>query len=71
MLTNHPKVRLVIYILAIASLVASFFVVQFSPELATAFVSTSSVLGSVAGVTAIANWNNRPPPSDLSDVPDF
>lgn len=55
MLASHPTVRIVIYGLAVASQIVSFFVVINSPELAQAFVSASGVLGAVAGVTAISN----------------
>jgi len=52
---NYPIIRAVIYGLAVAAQVASFFVALYSPELAGAFVSASGVLATVAGVTALAN----------------
>lgn len=55
MFSNHPKIRIGIYCLAVASQIASFFVVLTDPDLAAAFVSTSTVLTSVAGVTAVSN----------------
>ena len=55
MFTDSPTVRKVIYGVAIASQVASFFLVISMPDLATAFVSTSGLLASVAGVTALSN----------------
>lgn len=55
MLTKHPRIRAGIYVTAIASQIAAFFVVIYSPEIADAFTSTAQLLAGVAGVTAIAN----------------
>lgn len=55
MFNDSPMIRRVIYALAIASNVASFFVILVSPELAVAFVSTSTLLTGVAGSTALSN----------------
>lgn len=55
MFTNSPRIRQIIYGLAIAAQIASFFVALINPDLATAFVSTAGVLAAVAGVTALAN----------------
>jgi uncharacterized membrane protein HdeD (DUF308 family) len=52
---NYPVIRVVIYILAVAAQIASFFVGIYSPELAGAFVSASGALATIAGVTALAN----------------
>lgn len=55
MLSNHPRIRVGIYVAAVAAQIASFFVTLYSPDLAQAFVSTSQVLAAVAGVTALTN----------------
>lgn len=55
MLTNYPKTRLGIYLVAIAAQVASFFVTIYSPEFAQAFSQTSDVLGALALGTAATN----------------
>lgn len=55
MFANSPTIRKVIYGLAIASQIASFFVALINPDLAAAFVSTAGVLSTVAGVTAYSN----------------
>lgn len=55
MFQNHPKVRVAIYGLAIASQIASFFVILVNPDLAVAFVSTAALLTTVAGVQALTN----------------
>lgn len=55
MLAKYPYVRVAIYLMGIASQIASFFVVIVNKDLATAFVSTSSVLAAVAGLTALTN----------------
>lgn len=55
MFSNSPTIRKIIYGLAIASQIASFFLVASFPELAAAFVATSGLLGSVAGITALSN----------------
>jgi hypothetical protein len=61
MLSSHPTARVVLYVAALIAQVASFFVALTSPELATAFVSTSTVLGAAAAGTALSNVN--PPPN--------
>lgn len=55
MFSNSPRVRQIVYGLAIASQVASFFVAIINPDLANAFVATAGVLSTVAGVTALTN----------------
>ncbi|MCU1440002.1 MAG: hypothetical protein JWP85_999 [Rhodoglobus sp.] len=55
MLSKYPAVRVAIYLLAVASQIASFFVFIVNKDLASAFVSTSSVLTAIAGVTALTN----------------
>lgn len=55
MLSNHPRIRVGIYVAAVAAQIASFFVTLYSADLAQAFVSTSQVLAAVAGVTALTN----------------
>jgi len=60
MFNDSPTVRKVIYAAAIVAQVASFFLVISFPELATAFVSTSGLLASVAGVTALSNITPKP-----------
>lgn len=59
MLTNYPKTRLGIYLLAIAAQVASFFVTIYSPEFAQAFSQTSDVLGALALGTAASNLSEK------------
>jgi hypothetical protein len=54
-LEQFPQVRVVLYVLAILTNIASFFVVIYSPELAQAFVSTSALLTTAAGTVAISN----------------
>lgn len=55
MLSSHPTARVVLYVAALIAQVASFFVAITSPELAAAFVSTSTVLGAAAAGTALSN----------------
>lgn len=55
MFSNSPRVRQIVYGLAIAAQIASFFVALYSPDLANAFVATAGVLSTVAGVTALTN----------------
>lgn len=64
MLAKYPYVRVAIYLLAVASQIASFFVVIVNKDLATAFVSTSSVLAAVAGLTALTNLTPAVPESE-------
>lgn len=62
MFSSSPRVRQVIYLLAIASQIASFFLTSAYPDLAAAFVLTSGVLTAVAGVTALSNVPATKPP---------
>jgi hypothetical protein len=55
MFSNNPRVRQIVYGLAVASQIASFFVAIVNPDLANAFVATAGVLSTVAGVTALTN----------------
>ena len=55
MLSQYPYIRVAIYVLAIASQIASFFVVLVDKDLALAFVSTSTLLTGVAGYAALSN----------------
>jgi hypothetical protein len=55
MLSSHPTARVVLYVAALIAQVVSFFVALTSPELAAAFVSTSTVLGAAAAGTALSN----------------
>lgn len=55
MLTQHPRIRIAVYVAALAAQIASFFVALSSPELGVAFVSTATVLSAAAGVTALSN----------------
>lgn len=55
MFTTHPKIRAIIYVLALASQIAAFFVRIYSPELGEAFTSTADLLAVAAGVTALTN----------------
>lgn len=55
MFASNPNLRIAIYLLAVASQIASFFVTLYSPDLAVAFVSTAGVLTALAGGTAISN----------------
>lgn len=55
MLTNYPRIRVGLYVAALVSQVASFFVAVVSIDLAAAFVSTAGVLSVAAGVTALSN----------------
>lgn len=59
MLTNYPKTRLGIYLVAIAAQVASFFVSIYSVEFAQAFSQTSDVLGALALGTAATNLADK------------
>lgn len=61
MLSSHPTVRLILYVAALIAQVVSFFVAIGSPDLAAAFVSTSTVLGAAAAGTAITNLSSSPP----------
>jgi len=55
MLSSHPTARVVLYVAALIAQIVSFFVAITSPELAAAFVSTSTVLGAAAAGTALSN----------------
>lgn len=55
MLKNHKNLRVSIYLIGVASQIASFFVTIFSPELATAFSQTADVLATIALGTALTN----------------
>jgi hypothetical protein len=55
MFSDSPTVRKIIYGLAIASNVASFFLTATFPDLSAAFLATSTLLTGVAGVTALSN----------------
>ena len=55
MLANAPKTRVVIYLIGIASQIASFFVAIYAPDVAQAFSQTADVLGAIALGTAITN----------------
>ena len=55
MFSNSPRVRQIIYGLAIAAQIASLFVAIVNPELAAAFLSASAILGTVATSVAISN----------------
>ena len=63
MLSNHPKIRIGLYIAALASQVASFFVAVINIDLAGAFVATSGVLSTAAGIAALTNIT---PPADAA-----
>jgi uncharacterized membrane protein HdeD (DUF308 family) len=60
--TDSPIIRKVIYALAIAAQIASFFLTVSFPDLAAAFVATAGVLSTVAGVTALSNVPASKPP---------
>jgi len=51
----HPKVRVALYVAAIAAQVTSFFMTAIGSPLATAFEQTANALGAAAGVTAITH----------------
>ena len=73
MFSNSPRVRQIVYGLAIASQIASFFVAIINPDLANAFVATAGVLSTVAGVTALTNVHANaviePYSNGLGDLP--
>lgn len=60
MFSNYPAIRIGLYVLSLASTIASFFVTLYNPDLAIAFVSTSGVLTTAAGITALSNIENSP-----------
>ena len=63
MLSNHPKIRVGLYVAALASQIASFFVAVINLELAGAFVATAGVLSTAAGIAALTNIT---PPTDAA-----
>ncbi len=73
MFSNSPRVRQIVYGLAIAAQIASFFVAIVNPDLANAFVATAGVLSTVAGVTALTNVHPTaivdPYSNGLGDLP--
>ena len=73
MFSNSPRARQVVYVLAVASQIASFFVALYSSDLANAFVATAGVLSTVAGVTALTNVHPNaviePYSNGLGDLP--
>lgn len=73
MFSNSPRVRQIVYGLAVASQIASFFVAIVNPDLANAFVATAGVLSTVAGVTALSNVHPvgviEPYENGLGDLP--
>lgn len=68
MLSNHPRIRVAVYLLAIAAQVAAVFVRIYSPELGEAFSSTANILAAVAGVTALANVSTGFTEQQIADV---
>lgn len=60
MFSDSPTVRKVIYGIAIAAQIASFFLVISFPDLAAALVAASGLLASVAGATALSNITPSP-----------
>jgi hypothetical protein len=55
MFSDSPTIRKVIYALAIAANVASLFLAVSFPDLAAAFLGTSTLLTGIAGATALSN----------------
>jgi hypothetical protein len=55
MLTNSPRIRITVYLLAVAASIAAAFVTIIDPELGGAFTTTAAILTGVAGVTAVSN----------------
>lgn len=55
MFSNHPRIRIGLYLVAVASQVAAFFVRIYSPELGEAFSSTADLLSVIAVGTALTN----------------
>lgn len=70
MFTNNPKTRLAIYILGMASQVASFFVSTFAPEIAEAFSKTADALTAIAVGTAVAYIPAAPKVEVYEEEPD-
>lgn len=61
MFNSSPHLRGVIYVAAIVSQVAAFFINVYDAPLGDAFQQTANFLGALAGVTAVTNIQSRPP----------
>lgn len=55
MLANYPKVRLVLYLLSVATAVATAFVAVVAKDLTTAFVTATAILSTASTGTAVSN----------------
>lgn len=55
MLSNHPKVRLTVYLLSILAAVAAPLAAVAWPEYGTALVTVASVLAAASGSVAASN----------------
>lgn len=55
MLSNHPGVRTVIYVIGLIAQVASFFAPVFYPDLAQPLSQSADFLGVIAIGTAVSN----------------
>lgn len=54
-LANYPKVRVILYLLSLATSIATAFVAVFAKDLVAAFTLTTAILGTASGYTAITN----------------
>lgn len=55
MLSNHPRIRVGLYLLAVAAQITAFFVRINSPELGSAFSDSADLLAVIAIGTALTN----------------
>jgi drug/metabolite transporter (DMT)-like permease len=60
MLTNHPRIRLRLYLASIGLSVVGVFVAVAFPEYGAAAAAASAILGSAAGITAATNLPDQP-----------
>lgn len=63
MLTNHPRVRLGIYIASILTAVVAPFLAVAFPDYGAAATTAAGVLAAAAGVTATTNIGGADDPS--------
>jgi len=55
MLKDHPRIRVALYLLAIAAAAAAPFIAVYAPELGAAAATAAGVLTAAAGATALSN----------------
>lgn len=60
MLTNHPRIRLALYLASLVAAIASAFTAALFPPLSVPFATTSALLVAAATGSALANFSGYP-----------